>query len=685
MRYRNRLYIFILLIAPFLFLFPYILPLKIDSYNLSISNDFRILYFNYKAYLLYFLGKFELPFWSPSEACGYPFYSNPFTQFFYPLNIILLIYYKIVGNYLPVDHLRFSVLGISIFSIGIFNWLKSIKINPLPAFMSAFIISLSFGSIEAIRLPNAIHTICWFPWALFAISKIFAANKTAEYVKYSLFLLFSLICAISAGYPYYMFYSLFIFIPYFILYLFTNQRLYLFGNNKKNIKTAIISLIITIIIAGLISFPYIKSMLELMNLTTHRTGNNYEFSLIFSENPLSTLGSFIYPPISGILHCFYFGLLNLIIIIFYFLNSKSNVFRNFNKWILLIWIALIIYITYGSQSLLFNFFWNYLPFFSRLREWGMLNKILIILIAWVLGYAFSNLLNIINCKQKQTKTTKIILSTVTIAIFIFILTSTILKFNSTQWNEFFVLSKVEMLRIFNPALSVKASHFLTNYEYIFVIFSLTSCILLFLFYKNNYYCNINNKRNIIIIILLFSALESYSFSPWLWVKAEKQGKFYNLNIDNRVAFETQRTFKYNTVSLNNSFNAGIISDWYYDSYIEFLKKYNYDTLNLNKLLGVSNNNKLFFTNGINHPDLKSFFTDVDTNISNINIKNYTGNALEVELDVKYDGYLNFIDNASENWTALVNGQHSDIIKLFGTFKSVFVPKGINNVKFIYIP
>ncbi len=177
------MYLAILLIAPFIYLLPYTLPIGFKGFEVSIGNDFRILYYNYKVYLLHFFSNFDFPLWSPSEASGYPLYSNPFVQYFYPLNIFLALFYKVFGGYTVVDHIRFTVLGFSIFSIGLFSWLKAIKIKPLAAFISALIITTSIGSLEMLRFPNAIHTLCWFPFILFSVSRIFSSDKITYYRK----------------------------------------------------------------------------------------------------------------------------------------------------------------------------------------------------------------------------------------------------------------------------------------------------------------------------------------------------------------------------------------------------------------------------------------------------------------------------------------------------------------------
>ena len=63
---------------PFLFLFRHVFPKSNGEYA-AIGNDFILLYYKYKVYLLACLADFHFLLWSPAEGAGYPFYNNPFT------------------------------------------------------------------------------------------------------------------------------------------------------------------------------------------------------------------------------------------------------------------------------------------------------------------------------------------------------------------------------------------------------------------------------------------------------------------------------------------------------------------------------------------------------------------------------------------------------------------------------
>jgi hypothetical protein len=110
----DRGYIIAIVVWPFIFLGLY------TSNSVGIGNDFGQLYYVYKVYLLSMWNDGHFPLWSPTESGGYPFFSNPFAQAFYPLNVLYFAYYKFFGRLSPWDYQLLTILGISIFGAGLF-------------------------------------------------------------------------------------------------------------------------------------------------------------------------------------------------------------------------------------------------------------------------------------------------------------------------------------------------------------------------------------------------------------------------------------------------------------------------------------------------------------------------------------------------------------------------------------
>ncbi len=171
----------IVFLWPIVYLIEFVVPLN-GAYSV-IGMDFPILYYSYKLYLLASLADWQIPWWSPAEAAGFPFYSNPFAQMFYPFNLPLLLVYKIFGGYTNLDHQVYTVLGISIFASGLYAWLRQLPISRRAVLVAVLIMSVSFRMTEIIRFPNALHTAAWQPWILFAITRILQSKSNREAAK----------------------------------------------------------------------------------------------------------------------------------------------------------------------------------------------------------------------------------------------------------------------------------------------------------------------------------------------------------------------------------------------------------------------------------------------------------------------------------------------------------------------
>lgn len=64
---------------------------------------------------------------------------------------------------------------------------------------------------------------------------------------------------------------------------------------------------------------------------------------------------------------------------------------------------------------------------------------------------------------------------------------------------------------------------------------------------------------------------------------------------------------------------------------------------------------------------------------------YNGDELVLNVNVKTEGYLSFIDNWDSAWQAKIDSKPTKIELLFGTFKSVQIPPGDHLVIFAYRP
>lgn len=688
----NKICLGYILVFIWPFIYCYRLIINGESYSSAIENDFNFLYYNYKVYLLDKLNNFNFPLWSPSESCGFAFYSNPFTQSFYPLNVLLVLLYKINNGYSYADHQKFAVLGISIFAVGLLLWLRSLKINLRYAILSVCIVSVSFKITEVLRFPNAVHTIAWLPFILYGCT---LALDKRKYILTCFIIFASLIMMITAGYLYYVYYSFFLIVPYIILIFYLKKKNYCFTEIEFNFRKYILSVCTAFACAFAICYPYLLKVKELLSQTVDRGGNSFEYSTSFEFTFSDTIGSLIFPPAAQMEGWYYFGMVSLLLVMciyIYILINKSNFKAQFYILLfILIWYLIISYITYGKDSYLFIFLWNYFPGFSGLRAWGRMNIIFLPVFAYLLANASGLFMKILGeskfkGKKKDQSYNNFIICFIILYVIIFVIQLTFLNdsYFDSYWTDYFKSSFEdfnESIFIFNSVLS----------------FALLIILIMISRYINNKYL----LPVFLITVFAVSVIDLYPAGSRQWTVAENpetERKVLNIDEANTNSVGAVRFFKYGTVSLTENFLTGYLVNWHYERYLNFLKNNKLNefintgekiTSDFRTFLGLNDGKRIFCSENIGYISPYEFISDsknFETSfLSELKIMKYNGDELDLEIDLKENGYCSFIDNWDPDWKATVNGEEINIERLFGTFKSVKLEKGKNIIKFKYSP
>jgi hypothetical protein len=266
----DRGYIIAVVVWPFIFLAPYTLN------SIGIGNDFGYLYYVYKAYLLSMWNSGHFPLWSPTEGGGYPLFSNPFAQPFYPLNLLYFAYFKLFGHFSPWDYQILTILGISIFGLGLFFWLRRLIVTAPVALVTVMISVISLKVTELLRLPNALHCAAWMPWLLYGATVATDSKK----IKFgSIVFGAALVMLLTAGYPYYIIYALFLIPAYVAAMAFAPSRNLIIGCSPESPSSFIryaIHMGGAACCAGILTFPWLRHIQVLMAQTVdgaHRTLN----------------------------------------------------------------------------------------------------------------------------------------------------------------------------------------------------------------------------------------------------------------------------------------------------------------------------------------------------------------------------------------------------------------------------
>ena len=73
------------------------------------------------------------------------------------------------------------------------------------------------------------------------------------------------------------------------------------------------------------------------------------------------------------------------------------------------------------------------------------------------------------------------------------------------------------------------------------------------------------------------------------------------------------------------------------------------------------------------------------NIGKVSVLKYSVNEIDLKINANHEGMLFLSDNYYPGWIAKVDNRQVDIMRANYTFRSIKVPKGVHNVKFIYEP
>ena len=676
---------------PFLYLFRFVVP--VSGFYTAIQQDFPFYYYTYKVYLLAHLANGELPLWSPSEASGYPFFSSPLTQTFYPLNLPLAIWYKLSGGYSLIDYQIFTISGLSIFGLGLFLWLRQLGYSRRSVLFSVLLMTISFRLIETLRFPNGIHTAAWYPWILYAMTKLGTAENVRKRIIPSLVFIFSTICLCTAGYPYFLYYSMFLFVPYFFLLLFA-PRWIMPETLIVRRKPMLFFLFLSGLISLLICAPYLLAMKQLLAVTFNRSGGDYLFSTAYPFDLQDTIGSLIYPPLAQWEGWYFFSIAGVLLIILFCLiclppfskgGSASPMHSTRSPWrasalILIVWIAICSYISYGKKSYLFWFLWHTLPGFSSLRVWGRFNIILIPLFAWFLSMAYARFELMILPKEAAEE--GIVPNPKR-----FLLPSFLLAYLIIFLMQFFYYSR----NITDPYWHHMTDD-LKDHQGLFLLFGFISFAVLFtlLLKGHSLLRRIRQPRWVLFLIVLIIALiEIRPFGTHMWTSRQPSPVRDSVQVDSyyRDSFLHVRTTQKKTVSFTPHFSVYLSSpSWYFDRYVQFYRKAaKTESKNLRILLGIQGGQRIFFSESLDYPSIHSFLADSRRFRNTGRMISYDGDVLRWEINAPQNGYLSFIDNYDSYWHVYVDGQMKKMELLFGVFKSVYLTAGPHQIEFRYEP
>ncbi len=700
------IYLF-LFIWPFLYLFQY--AIAGQPFSLKLRMD--VVHFYYvKVYLLDALANFRIPLWSPGEACGFPFFSSPFNQVFYPLNYLLALYYKLTGGFSWVDYQRFAILGVSLFAMSLYGWLRSLKVHWRAALLAALIMCVCFKITGVLNRYQATHAIAWMTLILWGVTESLYADKRK---KGWLLTAIGVLMLLTNAYPYYIYYTVFLVPPYVLVLLFKKTRTALAPIEEVSIPRFLATITTAAIIPAAICLPYLYKLNALKNVVSDRNTDFYRFAVGTSSNFTETLGSLVNPAYANDKGWYYFGFITLFLMVAYSIQhfyplTKKKEKKTFLALIIGFWVVISL-LTYG-KSFLFNIFWKVFPGYSSLATWGRLNMVLIPFLALFLAKAYHFWETILIQKESRIENFEkrsYIFAAMMLGAYLLVLGTQL----SLQMSHEFNFSWTRKLAPQFP--SINPTH------YIYFGAAYFAIIVLSLLLGSKKLSEINPRTAWVILPVSFVILNVLNVGTVgsklrsVPRTASHQKRIVNIEKINDEAFKTPRTFEKRLSGLytKKPYSVLLAKRWFYADYNEFLKNVGaigkWEPVHhglkpkaerppaVDKFLGLEDGRRLYFidnitfSNRVRSQQIDDFLQNAEdhelaTGFQH-QVASYNGDYLEVTTRANQQGYLCFIDNWDADWKARIDGQEVTIDKLFGTFKAIKVPEGDHIIQFYYHP
>lgn len=114
----------------------------------------------------------EMPLWTHSIGNGYPIFAESQIGFFYPINLILY------GLFSPLRAFGFSiVLHYFLLAFFVYLYLRLLKISRFSALLAGLVFSLSGFFITHLKHVNLVQAAIWLPFVFYLVEKFFQTRK----------------------------------------------------------------------------------------------------------------------------------------------------------------------------------------------------------------------------------------------------------------------------------------------------------------------------------------------------------------------------------------------------------------------------------------------------------------------------------------------------------------------------
>jgi hypothetical protein len=445
-----------------------------------------------------------------------------------------------------------------------------------------------------------------------------------------------------------------------------------------------------------VTAPYLAAVRSLLALTTDRGGSDMEFAALYSQNVRATLGSIVYPPAASAEGWFYFGQLPLLLLVLFVTGALGPpATRRRDRALALGALAFalaVTSVTWGARSPTFRLMYAAWPGFQNLRAWPRIDVILVPVLALLLARAWESVENTATDSGtngsggRRLRWTGVAATVAVLAIQAAFLAT---RYSHVYWQ-----------RLLGPAGISRA----WGYPPIaFLFFAAAAGALLLLGLRS-----MNREAPPLDFLaagfVVFAACDTAGIGLSQWASPRGPSDLVRMRVNvlstPRESLTVPRELERDTIQLDARYNAGVIPNWYYGSYVEFLRESAglapdeklrmprvAPVLGMSAFLGLVDGRRFFFAPTLEFRSV-SAFVDAATRFeaeaqARIAVRDYTGDVLVADVVTRLPGVLCFIDNAAAGWTATIDGRPAPVERLFGTFKALRVEAGSSRVVWEY--
>jgi hypothetical protein len=281
----------------------------------------------------------------------------------------------------------YRLLSLGLAQYLLFKFLRRLNLTNTSAFILSFIVIYNFRMLDLFRYGSSLEAFTGQLFLVTAIGNYFLDQKAKKIV---LPIILATYWLVTSGHTQMIYLSL---LSTVIFCLFTPMALQLVSGEKDTVQHSSwkffqgvgASMIVGIVLASTYIIPF---YFEVMLNNTQRVGNDYQWSLSYSQTPLDLLGSLFYPLDSDV-HGSFGGSSLLVILLFCWLGAwPSSAHRNV---MVLIWLTLIAIfcLSIGDATGLHLFYWKFFPFADSHRVPGRFTLLFFPLVILLLALMFN--------------------------------------------------------------------------------------------------------------------------------------------------------------------------------------------------------------------------------------------------------------------------------------------------------